>query len=119
MSKNNDFKSRLANLEKDKEAIKSNPGRVIGGIISQEQEAPDFAQIAEELQQRHAEEARSLNDPEEFVKDTIYIQKDIYTAFNSLCLKRGDKKQFVNDALAMYVQKRYKELQAEKTQKND
>lgn len=109
MSKNNDFKSRLANLEKDKEAIKSNPGRVIGGIISQEQEAPDFAQIAEELQQRHAEEARSLNTG--YVKDTIYIEENIYKAFNALCTERGMKKQLVNEALADFVQKKYRELQ--------
>ena len=109
MSKNNDFKSRLANLEKDKEAIKSNPGRVIGGIISQEQEAPDFAQIAEELQQRHAEEARSLNTG--YIKDTIYIEENIYRAFNALCTERGMKKQLVNEALADFVQKKYRELQ--------
>lgn len=109
MSKNNDFKSRLENLQKDKEAIKSNPGKVIGGIISQEQEAPDFAQIAEELQQRHAEEARSLNTG--YVKDTIYIEENIYKAFNALCTERGMKKQLVNEALADFVQKKYRELQ--------
>lgn len=109
MSKINDFKSRLANLEKDKESIKSNPGSVIGGIISQEQEAPDFAQIAEELQQRHAEEARSLNTG--YIKDTIYIEENIYKAFNALCTERGMKKQLVNEALADFVQKKYRELQ--------
>lgn len=109
MSKNNDFKSRLENLQKDKEALKSNPGKVIGGIISQEQEAPDFAQIAEELQQRHAEEARSLNTG--YVKDTIYIEENIYKAFNALCTERGMKKQLVNEALADFVQKKYRELQ--------
>lgn len=119
MSKNNDMKNRLAGLQKEKEAIVGNPSKVINGIVNQEQEAPDFAKIAEELQKRHEEEAKSLNDPEEFVKDTIYIQKNIYIAFNSLCLKRGDKKQFVNQALADYIQKRYKEIQAEKSQKKN
>ena len=109
MSKNNDFKSRLENLQKDKEAIKSNPGKVIGGIISQEQETPDFAQIAEELQKRHAEEKRSLNDS--YIKDTIYIEENIYRAFNALCTERGMKKQLVNEALADFVQKKYRELQ--------
>ena len=108
MSKTNDFKSRLEGLQKDKEVLKSNPGKVIGGIISQEQEAPDFAQIAEELQQRHAEEARSLNTG--YVKDTIYIEENIYKAFNALCTERGMKKQLVNEALADFVQKKYREL---------
>lgn len=119
MSKNNNFKDRLESLQKDKETITGNPGKVISGIIKQEQATPDFAKIAEELQQRHAENAKSLNDPEEYIKDTIYIEKDIYTAFNSLCLKRGDKKKLVNEALALYVQKRYREIQAEKAQKKN
>lgn len=111
------MKDRLAGLQQEKETIKGNPGKVISGIINQEQDTPDFAKIAEELQRRHAEKAKSLNDPEEYVKDTIYIEKDIYTAFNSLCLKRGDKKKLINEALAQYVAKRYREIQAEQ-QKN-
>lgn len=109
MSKNNDFKNRLASLQKDKEAIKGSPGKVINGIINQEQESPDFAKIAEELQQRHEQEKRSLN--ENYIKDTIYIEENIYKAFNALCTERGMKKQLVNEALADFVQKKYRELQ--------
>lgn len=109
MSKNDNFKNRLESLQKDKDAIKGNPGKVISGIISQEQETPDFAKIAEELQQRHAEEKRSLND--NYIKDTIYIEENIYRAFNALCTERGMKKQLVNEALADFVQKKYRELQ--------
>ena len=75
----------------------------------QEQEAPDFAKIAEELQQRHEQEKRSLND--RYIKDTIYIEENIYKAFNALCTERGMKKQLVNEALADFVQKKYRELQ--------
>lgn len=109
MSKNNDMKNRLENLKKEKDAIKGNPGKVINGILHQEQETPDFAKIAEELQQRHAEEKRSLNDS--YIKDTIYIEENIYKAFNALCTERGMKKQLVNEALADFVQKKYRELQ--------
>lgn len=109
MAKNNDFKNRLESLQKDKEALAGKPGKVINGIINQEQETPDFAKIAEELQQRHAEEARSLNTG--YVKDTIYIEENIYKAFNALCTERGMKKQLVNEALADFVQKKYRELQ--------
>lgn len=109
MSKNNDLKNRLENLQKDKETIVGRPGMVINGIISQEQDTPDFAKIAEELQQRHEQEKRSLNDT--YIKDTIYIEENIYKAFNALCTERGMKKQLVNEALADFVQKKYRELQ--------
>ena len=109
MSKNNKLQDRLAGLQQDKDTIKGNSGKVISGIISQEQETPDFAKIAEELQQRHEQEKRSLNDS--YVKDTIYIEENIYKAFNALCTERGMKKQLVNEALADYVKKRYRELQ--------
>lgn len=109
MTKNNNLKNRLNSIQKDKDAIKGNPGKVINNIISQEQETPDFAKIAEELQQRHEQEKRSLNDS--YVKDTIYIEENIYKAFNALCTERGMKKQLVNEALADFVQKKYRELQ--------
>ena len=85
---------------------------VIQQIIHQEEDKPDFEKIAEELARRHEEEKHSLNQG--YTKDTIYIQDDIYKAFNALCVKRGDKKEFVNIALADFVEKRYKELKAEK-----
>lgn len=109
MSKNNKLQDRLAGLQQEKDTIKSNPGKVISGIISQEQDTPDFAKIAEELQERHEQEKHSLNSG--YIKDTIYIEENLYKAFNSLCLKRGDKKQMVNEALSEYVTKRYRELQ--------
>lgn len=109
MSKTNDMKDRLNKIKQEQGTIKGNPAKVIGGIIKQEQETPDFAKIAEELQKRHAEESRSLNSG--YVKDTIYIDENIYKAFNALCTERGMKKQLVNEALADFVQKKYRELQ--------
>lgn len=106
MSKNDRFKERLSGIN-DGSKIE-NKKEVIQKIIHQEEETPDFSKIAEELAQRHEEEKHSLNDAH--VKDTIYIQEDIYKAFNSLCVKRGDKKQFVNEALADFIVKKYKEI---------
>lgn len=108
MSKNDEFKKKLDILQKEKMNT-SNPSKVINGIISQEQESPDFAKIAEELQKRHEQEKRSLND--KYIKDTIYIEENIYKAFNALCTERGMKKQLVNEALSDFVQKKYRELQ--------
>ena len=85
---------------------------VIQQIIHQEEEKPDYEQIARELQERHEEEKRSLND--NHIKDTIYVQEDLYKAFNALCTERGLKKQYVNEAIADFVQKKYKELHQNK-----
>ena len=108
MSKNNNIKSRLENIQKDKDIIKGNPGKVISGIVNQEQETPDFAKIAEMLEARKQEEAKGEND--NHIKDTIYVEETIYRSFNALCVRRGDKKKFVNEALSDFVKKKVKEL---------
>lgn len=77
-------------------------------MTEQKDETPDYAKIAEELQKRHEEEAHSLNS--EHVKMTIYVQEDIAAAFNALCLKRGDQKKYLNEALADFIVKKHKEL---------
>lgn len=78
-------------------------------LADQKDDAPDFQKIAEELQKRHEEEKRSLNTG--YIKDTIYIEENLYKAFNALCTERGMKKQYVNQALSEFVQKKYREIQ--------
>ena len=78
-------------------------------LADQKDDTPDFETIAAELQRRHEEEKRSLNTG--YVKDTIYIEENLYKAFNALCTERGMKKQYVNQALAEFVQKKYREIQ--------
>lgn len=111
MSKNEELKKRLEEMKKNN-GQKSNAADMIGGIVSQEEEKTDFEKIAQELEERQKKEAISMNS--DYVKDTLYIQKDLYKAFNALCIKRGDKKQHVNRAIAEYVQKEYKRIQKEK-----
>ena len=41
---------------------------------------------------------------------TIYVRKDIADAFNALITKRGQQKEFTNQALADFIQKKTKEL---------
>lgn len=98
---------RLSKLDNQKEDIKSSS--VVNNIISGKEDE-DLKAIAQELKERKEKEPDSINDPNLYVKDTIYIEKDVYEAFNALCLKRGDKKQFTNEALKDYVKKKYKEL---------
>ena len=86
-------------------------------MTEQKDDTPDFAKMAEDLKKRHEEEAHSLNDAHQ--KMTIYVNEDIANAFNALCVKRGDQKKYINEALGDFVAKKYKELQTEKTQKNN
>ena len=109
-NKNNRFQDKLSEISSSGKAPQKK--EVIQQIIHQEEDKPDFEQIARELQQRHEEEKRSLND--NHIKDTIYIQEDIYKAFNALCTERGLKKVYVNEAIADFVQKKYRELQQNK-----
>lgn len=114
MSKNDQLNKRLEEMRKKANENEggNKPASVIDGIVSQEEKKTDFEKIAQELQERHQREAVGAN--EDYVKDTLYIQKDIYKAFNALCVKRGDKKHHVNAALAEYVEKEYKRIQREK-----
>lgn len=108
MSKNSKWQQKLQEINQ----VGNKPEHkreVIQQIVHQEEDKPDFEKIAEELAQRHEEEKRSLNQG--FVKDTIYIQEDVYKAFNALCTERGMKKQYVNEALALFIKKKYKEIQ--------
>jgi len=112
VSKNDQISKRLEEMKKSKAANTSTPEKMIDGIVKQEEKKTDFEKIAQELQERHEKEAVGAN--EDYVKDTLYIQKDIYKAFNALCIKRGDKKHHVNKALAEYVEREYKRIQREK-----
>ena len=110
-NKNSLLDEKLKELEKQKEEVGKNKKDVVNNIVTGEDSEVNFKEIANQLKERKENEAESLNDPNLYVKDTIYIEKDIYEAFNALCLKRGDKKQFTNEALRDYVKKKYKELQ--------
>lgn len=111
MSKNNRIDERLKNFQKQ-ETAPTDKKDVLRGILHQEEEKPDLAQIAKELQERHENEAHGEN--EGYVKDTIYIREDIYKAFNALCVKRGDKKKNANQAFEDFILRKYAELKAQK-----
>ena len=110
MSKNK-INERLSSLQQEKEHF-TKPGEkveLVNKIMNQEKEVKTLDDIARELQERRETEAVGENDG--YVKDTIYIRKDIYDAFNALCLKRGDKKKHANAALERYVLEQYRKIQ--------
>lgn len=105
---NETLKERLAKMQEEKAAVKSKAEEKLVDEFTGV-DTDNFSKIAEELKQRKAEEEnKSKND--DHVKDTIYIQRDIYEAFQALCIKQGDKKKFINEALKDYIIKRYNQL---------
>lgn len=110
MSKSKKVNERLSSLAQQKEHfVPGDKSELVSKIMHQEEEATSLDVIAKELQERR--EAEAVGENEGFVKDTIYIRKDIYEAFNALCLKRGDKKKHANAALEKYVLEQYRKLQ--------
>lgn len=100
---------RLSSIEKSKEHINTGKSEFVHKLVTQEEEPRSLEDIAKELQERR--EAEAVGENEGYVKDTIYIRKDIYEAFNALCLKRGDKKKHANAAFERYVLAEYKKIQ--------
>ena len=72
-----------------------------------EKEEPDFLEITKQLKKRSQEDSKGENDG--YVKMTIYIKEDIADAFNALIVKRGQQKEFANEAFADFVIKKAKE----------
>lgn len=110
-------KERLARLQREKEeaeakakaeAGEKDPASLVSQLTHEDNGEPDFSEIAKKLQERKEQEAKGEN--EDHVKLTIYVRKDIYDSFNALITKRGQQKQFVNQALSDFIQKKAREL---------
>lgn len=108
---------RIARMQREKEkaakaAHESQKGSqntdLVGQLTHEKDGSPDFTEIAKKLEERKAQEARGEN--EGHVKMTIYVREDIARSFNALITKRGQQKQYVNQALSDFVQKKSREL---------
>lgn len=101
---------RLERLKREKEATKSSDKttELVNQLAHESDGEPDFAEIAKKLQERKDQEAKGENAG--YVKMTIYIAENLANAFNALCTKRGQQKEFANIALRDFVQKKSKEL---------
>lgn len=114
MSKNkNNALERLNKMKQEKEAAASNAQasqktELVSQLTHETDGAPDFSEVAKKLAERKEKEAKGEN--EGHVKMTIYVRKDIADAFNALITKRGQQKEFTNQALADFIQKKTKEL---------
>ena len=107
---------RIARMKREKEeaAKKASIGSLnqnsepIGQLTHENDGSPDFSEIAKKLEKRKAQEAKGENDG--FVKMTIYIREDIANSFNALITKRGQQKEFANQAFSDFIQKKAREL---------
>lgn len=94
--------------EAAKEAAKENAPKIVSQLTHDSDGEPDFSEIAKKLEERKAQESKGEN--EGHVKMTIYVREDIARSFNALITKRGQQKEFVNQALSDFVAKKVREL---------
>lgn len=81
---------------------------LVGQLTHKNDGAPDFSELAKKLEERKAAEAKGEN--EGHVKMTIYVEENLARSFNALITKRGQQKQFINQAIREFVEKKAREL---------
>jgi len=113
MSNKESAAERIARMKAEKEAAQAAAQEnkkedLVGQLTHETDGTPDFTEIAKKLEARKALEAKGEN--EGFVKMTIYIRQDIADSFNALITKRGQQKEYANQAFADFIQKKSREL---------
>lgn len=101
---------RLQRMKREQEAARqeNKTEDLVGQLTHENTGEPDFTEIAKKLQERKEQEAKGEN--EGYQKMTIYIRNDIAASFNALITKRGQQKEFANQALSDFVAKKIREL---------
>lgn len=117
MTKKETALERIERLKREQAAAAAKEDTAAGSamvdqLTHEETGEPDFSEIAKKLEQRKAQEAKGEN--EGYVKMTIYIREDIAASFNALITKRGQQKEFANQALKDFVAKKIRELGLDK-----
>ncbi len=111
MSNKESAAERIARMKQQQDAAKEakeTGNELVNQLTHESDGEPDFAEIARKLTERQAQEAKGEN--EGYVKMTIYIREDIAAGFNALITKRGQQKEFANQAFADFIQKKAREL---------
>lgn len=110
MTQKETVQEKLARMQREAEenATGNENSDLVSQLTHENDGEPDFTEIAKKLEARKAKEHKGEN--EGHVKLTIYVRQDIYDSFNALVTKRGQQKQFVNQALSDFVQKKVREL---------
>lgn len=102
---------RIARMRREKqESGMDNPADLVSQHTHTTDGSPDFTEIAKKLEEMKAAEPGDDGKNAGHQKMTIYVRDDIAAAFNALITKRGQQKEYVNQALSDFVQKKIKEL---------
>lgn len=115
------IKQRLAAIEKQKKKEEKKRPDVDKSIVDGDAADNKLTEIAVELKKRKDEynpRSKGSGFRDNYVKDTIYIERDIYEAFNALCLEYGDKKRYANQAFKDFVIKKHGEIKKEEKGRN-
>lgn len=104
-------KERLERMKRESQVDKREGNELVSQLTHQAAGAPDFNEIAKKLEERKAQEPKSEN--EGHVKMTIYVREDLHRSFAALCTKRGQQKEFINEAIADFVAKKIREMDLE------
>lgn len=102
---------RLERMKREREEQKkagSTDTNLVEQLTHEDAGEPNFAEIAKKLRERQEQETKGEN--EGYTKMTIYIRDDVARAFSALVTKRGQQKEFANQALSDFVQKKIREL---------
>lgn len=108
-NKPNEFQTELDKIKAERERLEKK-GTSINQFTHEKPEPVDFAAIARELEEKQKKEPEPGAN-EGYEKTTLYIQQDIYRAYQALTAnERGAKKEFANAAFAAEIQRRYQAL---------
>lgn len=111
MSKKETAAERIERMKREKEAASKETEKnapLVQQITNEKSLEPDFAEIARKLKERQdAEKTSALAGA---VKYTIYLDADVASAFQALCIKRGDQRRYANEAMKDFINKKAREL---------
>lgn len=100
----------IERLKREQEAAREKAGqeKIASQLTHESTGKPDFSELAKKLKERQAEE--KVPALANTVKFTIYVDEDIASAFQALCVRRGDQRKYATQAFADFVEKKAKEL---------
>lgn len=99
---------RLERMKRDAKRNGITDNSLVDQLTHEDSGEPNFSAIAQKLRERQEQETKGENDG--YTKMTIYIRDDIAQAFDALVTKHGQKKEYANQALQDFVQKKIREL---------
>ena len=113
MSEKETVQERLARMKQEAAGTTAKESTdLVSQLTHEGSGAPDFAEIAKKLEERKEQEPKGENV--DHVKMTIYVREDLAQSFSALCTKRGQQKEFINQAIADFILKKARELGIDK-----